>query len=87
MNLQDPSATPQPAANSLAHYYRKTIKELRRDPAFAPGGPHFPAIVEHFLPLVYGTTLKVIPEHPDSALRIAQSVFELLFSRSFTAPR
>jgi hypothetical protein len=78
MNLPDPSLVPPPPANSLSDYYHRTIKQLRREPSFAPGGPHFPAIVEHFVPLVYGTALKLIPEHPESALGIAQSVFELL---------
>ncbi|MGZ8940620.1 MAG: CotH kinase family protein, partial [Limisphaerales bacterium] len=80
MNPTPPQSSSEaiPPEDSISHYYRHSIKELRRDPAFGPGGSHFGGVVHHFLPLVYGTALKLLPEHPESAPRISQAVFELL---------
>jgi len=59
-------------------YIRSTAKELRRNPALRPGGQHFDLLIEHYLPLVYGTALKLVPESTESAQRISESAFELL---------
>ncbi|HVK59766.1 MAG TPA: CotH kinase family protein [Candidatus Kapabacteria bacterium] len=70
-----------PSDDSIRVYFRRTGKEVRKDPAFAPGGEHFDAIISAYLPLVYGTALKLLPGQPDSARRISLAAFELLATK------
>jgi hypothetical protein len=69
---------PIPPAPGLKEYLRRNSKQLRRDAEIAPGGEHFDALVHTYLPLVYGTALKLVPEDPAAAGRIARASFELL---------
>src|SRR5688572_17999063 len=84
MNETPPPIPPLPPLPSLppdqdiSPYIISTAKELRRNPAFGPGGEHFGVLVHHYLPLVYGTALKLVPESTESARRISESAFELL---------
>jgi hypothetical protein len=57
------------------------IRDLRRDPTLAPGGGRFPEVVQRFLPLVYGISSALIPEHPAAAETVSTAVFETLAFR------
>ena len=67
-----------PEQHDLSLYIRSTARELHSNPSLRPGGQHFDALVHHYLPLVYGTALKLVPENTESANRISESAFELL---------
>ena len=75
MNEAPPPSEIQPG---LVEYLRRDSKELRRDAEIAPGGEHFDGLVRTYLPLVYGTALKLVPEDPAAAERVAFASFELL---------
>ena len=53
-----------------------SIRDLQNDPSLAPGGGAFVSVLTAFLPIVYGTALKLAPENPVAAPKIAMSVFE-----------
>lgn len=72
---------PPPVHANLSAYLKRTSKELRRDATLAPGGEHFDAIVSRQLPLVYGTALKLLPEAPEAADRVALAAFELIAAK------
>jgi hypothetical protein len=55
-----------------------SIRDLRKDPSLAPGGGAFTSLISIFLPIVYGTALKLLPENPASAVQISVAVFECL---------
>jgi hypothetical protein len=76
MNETPPPLPPE--QHDLSLYIRSPAKELRSNPALRPGGQHFDALIHHYLPLVYGTALKLVPESAESAHRISESAFELL---------
>src|SRR5256885_532699 len=58
-----------------------TLRGLRRDRAFAPGGERFAEVVRRHLPLVYGSALALIPENPAAAESVSIAVFETLAFR------
>jgi len=58
-----------------------TLRELRRDRALAPGGPHFNDVVRTFLPLAYGIGSALIPENAEAAERVSTAAFEALAFR------
>jgi hypothetical protein len=71
-------APPMQPRHGLKEYLCRDSKQLRRDTSIAPGGEHFDALIHTYLPLVYGTALKLVPEDPTAAGRIALTSFELL---------
>ena len=58
-----------------------TLRALRRDLGFEPGGEGFAEVVQRHLPLVYGPALALIPENPAAAELVSIAVFETLAFR------
>src|SRR5688572_18821887 len=73
-----PPLPPVPPDQDIVPYLSSSATELRRNPAFRPAGLYFDVLIHHYLPLVYGTALKLVPESTQSAHRISESAFELL---------
>jgi len=75
---------PQPAdgvSNGLPQLRAISILDLRNDPSLAPGGGAFVSVLTTFLPIVYGTALKLVPENPVAAQQITASAFECFAAR------
>jgi hypothetical protein len=75
MNVPPPAG---PGPSAPAQLRSICIRDFREDPSLAPGGGAFVSVLNTFLPIVYGTALKLVPENPASASQIATSVFECL---------
>ncbi len=53
-----------------------TIRDLRRDPTLAPHGRNYERLLESYLPLVAGSAAALIPEDPQAAVRVTETVFQ-----------
>lgn len=62
------------------------IRDLRRNPAFAPGGERFGEFVRHFLSMVHGAAAALIPENPEAAEAVTWAVFQTFAIKYKTFP-
>jgi hypothetical protein len=76
MNVATPAENPVPFDPHEAKQRLISVLALRRDPSLAPGGGAFGALVERFIPLVYGMAQRLFPESPASVLRVTAATFE-----------
>ncbi len=53
-----------------------TIRALRKNPDFAPGGVSHATVIRNSLPFVYGTAAALLPGHPEAIARVVTAVFE-----------
>jgi DNA-directed RNA polymerase specialized sigma24 family protein len=65
----------------------RTIRELRRQGALAPGNSEFEQLTREYLPLVYGTAALLLPEAPGSLSAVATAAFQTLRFRLRRVPQ
>ena len=65
----------------------RTIRELRRQRAPATGNSEFEQLTREYLPLVYGTASRLLPDAPASLSAVAAAVFQTLRFRLRQIPR
>jgi len=76
-----------PIAGALSTPELLTLREWRRDRAWAPAGERFAQVVLRHLPVVYGSALALIPENPAVAVSVSVAAFETLAFRWRKLPR
>lgn len=63
------------------------IRDLRRDASIAPGGGGFGDLIRAFLPLVYGSARRLLPEKASSVEEVVAAVFLSFVCRWRSLPR